>query len=154
MNVPAGITISRDGQQFGPYTLEQVNTYLQAGNLLPTDLAWNPETSAWLAVSTFPGVQLDGPLAPPPPPLRHPRNVFVLVLMGIIWWLVMTFFTFFLLCFLAGMVAGVLHPDNAQASGRAAGQMIGVYFGLPLLLLSLGLSIWLTIIGKLPGTRK
>jgi len=34
------IYINRDGQQFGPFTIEQVNEGLAAGQLLPTDFAF------------------------------------------------------------------------------------------------------------------
>ena len=39
------IHIQRDGQQMGPYPLEQVNEYLAQGTLLPTDPAWHED---WL----------------------------------------------------------------------------------------------------------
>ncbi len=61
---------------------------------------------------------------------------------------------FFIVCFFAGMVAGALHPDNAREAGREAGRVIGEVLGLPLFFISMGLSIWLTTIGKLPGTKK
>jgi len=32
------IHISREGQQFGPYTLEQIHEYLKTGQILLTDL--------------------------------------------------------------------------------------------------------------------
>ena len=34
------IHVMRDGQQFGPYTIEDINAYLAQGTLLPTDQAW------------------------------------------------------------------------------------------------------------------
>lgn len=143
----ATITISRGGQQYGPYTLEQVNGYLQTGNLLPTDLVWNGQT--WIPLSTLPGVA-----AAPPPPAPRERNVFLLVVMAIVWWIVMFIVIFFILAFFAGFIAGVMNPSNAREAGREAGQWIGIFFGLPVFFGTLGLSIWLTIIGKLPGTRK
>ena len=35
------IHISRDGEQFGPYTPEQVQEYLASGSLVATDMAWH-----------------------------------------------------------------------------------------------------------------
>jgi hypothetical protein len=61
------ITISREGQQFGPYTLEQVQQYLQSGNLVPTDLAWSGEGTTWVSLARVSGVQF----AAPPRPLRR-----------------------------------------------------------------------------------
>ena len=150
MSAPGEIMISRGGQQYGPYTLEQINGYLVSGNLLPADLAWDGQNSAWVSLVALPVVRFSAP----PPPVPRQRNVFLLLLMGFVWWLIFLIVPFFLVCFFAGLIAGILHPDNARDAGREAGRVIGGMLGLPLLVLSLGLSIWLTIIGKLPGTRK
>ncbi|MCE0498829.1 MAG: DUF4339 domain-containing protein [Methylacidiphilales bacterium] len=143
------ITISRDGQQYGPYTLEQVNGYLVTGNLVPSDLAWNAQTSVWVPLASLPGIQFTAP----PPPVPRQRNAVVLVLMAVVWWLAIFFFSFIVACFLAGMVVGIMHPGDLQA-GLEARRTIPSLLGLPLLFVTLGLSIWLTVIGKLPGTRK
>ena len=44
------IHISRDGQQFGPYSPDQVREYLSTGEILPTDLAWHEGAADWLPV--------------------------------------------------------------------------------------------------------
>lgn len=49
------IHISRDGQQFGPYSLEQVQEYLASGQLLPTDLAWYEGAADWVPVTGIAG---------------------------------------------------------------------------------------------------
>jgi len=54
------IHVMRDGQQFGPYTLEDLNAYLAQGSLLPTDQAWWEGASAWVPMDQVPGVQLPG----------------------------------------------------------------------------------------------
>ena len=54
------IHIDRQGQRFGPYSLEQVNQYLAAGNVLPTDIAWQDGMVDWVPVTAIPGV-----MAPP-----------------------------------------------------------------------------------------
>lgn len=43
--------ISREGQLYGPYTLEDLQRYLASGNVLPTDLAKSEEMPDWLPVS-------------------------------------------------------------------------------------------------------
>ena len=45
--------ISRNGQTYGPYTLEDLQRYVASGNILLTDLAKSdsPEPSDWVAVS-------------------------------------------------------------------------------------------------------
>jgi len=138
------IPINRDGQQYGPYTIDQVNEYLAAGNLLLTDQAWNAQTSAWVSLGSVPGIR-----ATPPPGVDN-RNIGLLILMFFVWWIVM----FFVTCFLIGLIGGIFFASQNAADAGAAGHTLGQYIGLPVLFVSLGLSIWLTIIGKLPGTRK
>ena len=43
--------ISREGQLYGPYTLEDLQRYLASGNILPTDLAKSEEMPDWVPVS-------------------------------------------------------------------------------------------------------
>ena len=57
------IHIQRDGEQFGPYTLEDLNTYLAQGTLLPTDLAWWDGAPGWVSMSEVPGVAIHGLVA-------------------------------------------------------------------------------------------
>ena len=42
------IHVMRDGQQFGPYTIEDINAYLAQGTLLPTDQAWYEGAANWM----------------------------------------------------------------------------------------------------------
>lgn len=50
------IHISRDGQQFGPYSLKEVNAYLADGSLLSTDIAWFEGAPEWVSITQVPGV--------------------------------------------------------------------------------------------------
>ena len=43
-------------QQFGPYTIEDINTYLAQGTLLPTDQAWYEGAANWMPITEVPGV--------------------------------------------------------------------------------------------------
>lgn len=52
------IHINRDGQDFGPYTLEQVNQYLQEGSIVPTDMAWHEGMPDWMPLPKVQGVQI------------------------------------------------------------------------------------------------
>lgn len=47
--------ISRGGQMYGPYTLEDLQRYVASGNVLPTDLAKSEEMTDWLPVSQILG---------------------------------------------------------------------------------------------------
>ena len=54
------IYISRDGEQNGPYSIEDVNTYLKDGTLLPTDLACQEGLDEWVPLDEiqFTGLEL------------------------------------------------------------------------------------------------
>ena len=54
------VHIQRDGQQFGPYTLEDLNAHLASGALLSTDYAWYEGAANWMAMSDVPGVIMPG----------------------------------------------------------------------------------------------
>lgn len=54
--------ISRNGQQYGPYTLEDIQRYVTSGNILLTDMAKSDEMADWVPVS-----QLVAPAQAPPP---------------------------------------------------------------------------------------
>ena len=45
--------ISRNGQQFGPYSLDDVRAQLASGTLLPTDLAWKEGAPDWQPLSSM-----------------------------------------------------------------------------------------------------
>ena len=51
------IHVSRDGEQFGPYTLEDANAYLAQGLLLPTDQAWYEGAPDWMPLPQVPGIR-------------------------------------------------------------------------------------------------
>ena len=55
------IHIHRDNQQFGPYTLEDLNQYLADGSLLPSDLAWYEGAQGWMHMHQVPGVVMPLP---------------------------------------------------------------------------------------------
>ena len=50
------IHIDRNGERFGPYSIEEINAYLAAGTLLPSDLAWKDGMTDWLPVHQISGV--------------------------------------------------------------------------------------------------
>jgi len=63
--------VSRNGQMYGPYTLEDLQRYVASGNVLPTDLAKSEEMTDWLPVAQI----LGGPAVAAPvyaPPTGYP----------------------------------------------------------------------------------
>ena len=48
------IHISRNNQQMGPYTYEEVQSHLAQGSLLPTDYAWHEGLKNWTQLSEIP----------------------------------------------------------------------------------------------------
>jgi hypothetical protein len=59
------ITIARGSEQFGPYTLEEVQGYLTSGHLAYSDLYWTEGMSEWRPLSEYFQVAL--PVAAPVP---------------------------------------------------------------------------------------
>jgi hypothetical protein len=57
--------VSRNGQNYGPYTLEDLQKYVSSGNVLPTDLAKSDEMPDWVPVSQVLGMAMP-PVAPAP----------------------------------------------------------------------------------------
>ena len=47
--------VSRNGQMYGPYTLDELRRYVATGNVLPTDLAKNDAMPEWLPVEQILG---------------------------------------------------------------------------------------------------
>lgn len=61
--------IQRGTDQFGPYTLEQVQTFLADGSLAENDLAWYEGLSEWQPISSlFEIERISHPTTPLPPP--------------------------------------------------------------------------------------
>jgi hypothetical protein len=50
------ITVNKDGQDLGPYSLEELQAELAAGNLSPEDHAWHEGCEDWICVSDVPGI--------------------------------------------------------------------------------------------------
>lgn len=67
MSTAVRITVRQSDQNYGPYSLEQVNSMLVAGRLAERDLAWVEGTPDWQTLGSIPGV------VRVPPPLREER---------------------------------------------------------------------------------
>jgi hypothetical protein len=63
--------VSRAGQQYGPYSLADLQRYVASGNILPTDMARSESMDQWLPVSQV----LSGGGTPAPQPPVQPAGV-------------------------------------------------------------------------------
>lgn len=73
------IHILRNGQTFGPYSLDQAREYLASGNLVRSDLAWHNATGKWVPLDQIEGVAPSGTTAELPvwvPPRRDATTIF------------------------------------------------------------------------------
>jgi hypothetical protein len=61
-------TISRNGEQFGPYSETDMRAHINSGHVLSDDLAWKEGMANWLPVSQIfsSGMQRNAVAAPPP----------------------------------------------------------------------------------------
>ncbi|MGD0796218.1 MAG: DUF4339 domain-containing protein [Acidobacteriaceae bacterium] len=48
--------VTRDGQNYGPYTIEDLRRYVASGNVLPSDMAKSDEMAEWAPVAQLLGV--------------------------------------------------------------------------------------------------
>ena len=58
------IRVNRGGQEIGPYTRETAVEYFSAGQLLPTDYAWNEATQAWAPLNQVLGLPVPPGMTP------------------------------------------------------------------------------------------
>jgi hypothetical protein len=65
-------TVSRNGQTYGPYSLEDLQRYVASGNILPSDMAKSDEMPNWLPVSQILGTQ--APIPPAAPAYSQPTG--------------------------------------------------------------------------------
>lgn len=71
MAVPGAQTlwyIARDGQQFGPLLIHEIQERFRSGQVLPTDYMWCAEVNKWILAGEVFG------MAPPPPPPVAPQR--------------------------------------------------------------------------------
>jgi hypothetical protein len=70
--------VSRNGQMYGPYTLEDLRRYVASGNILPTDMAKSEEMPDWLPVAQILGAagtaETGSPAAIPAPAYGAPST--------------------------------------------------------------------------------
>jgi GYF domain 2 len=66
--------VSRNGQMYGPYTLEDLQRYVASGNVLPTDLAKSEDMPEWLPVAQILGTAAVPTATIPVTPAPYPQQ--------------------------------------------------------------------------------
>jgi hypothetical protein len=64
--------IHRGGQQYGPYSVEELRQFVASGNILSSDMAWAQGMPAWVSVSQILGGAPAPAAAPAPAPAPAP----------------------------------------------------------------------------------
>jgi uncharacterized protein DUF4339 len=59
--------VTRNGQNYGPYTIEDLRRYVASGNVLPSDLAKSDEMAEWTPVAQILGAAAGGAGGQQPP---------------------------------------------------------------------------------------
>jgi hypothetical protein len=67
MDPDALYSITRAGQQYGPYPVDELKRGIAQGNIVGTDLVWTPGMPGWVPVSEL----VPGAALPPPPASAH-----------------------------------------------------------------------------------
>jgi hypothetical protein len=73
--------VSRNGQMYGPYTLEDLQRYVDSGNILPTDMAKSEDMPDWLPVAQIlaaartAGAAIPTPAYPDPSAYPQPAGI-------------------------------------------------------------------------------
>lgn len=62
------IYLTRNGQQNGPYSADDLNNMLESETITGDDLCWYEGCETWIPLSTFPGFAQPAAAVPPPPP--------------------------------------------------------------------------------------
>lgn len=68
------IYISRNGERHGPYSIDDINAYLNSGDLMALDLAWFNGINDWVPLHQVPGIVLPQRLPPPPVASKDVEN--------------------------------------------------------------------------------
>ena len=56
VSIPSHLLLHKNGQQHGPYPIEQVKAWIAAGQVQGTDQVWYEGASGWMTVASIPGL--------------------------------------------------------------------------------------------------
>jgi hypothetical protein len=113
------IHIHRNGQDFGPYSPEEMNRYLAEGSMSPRDMAFHKGLADWTPLAEIEGIIVPGAEERPPPAApanRSRKKLFAGAGVGI---LVTAIGTFCFLKFSGGHAGGDLRASLAGDGGAS-----------------------------------
>src|SRR5262245_45240963 len=123
-----------------------VKAVLKSPPLPSAEVSAQSESESPMATAQISHASVSAVVPPRPSgPFDSKRTVVKLIFLAIAWTLVFWVSSLFL----AGFLAGILNPKDPEVGRKFGESFGGVFF-----LIALGLSIWLTVAGKLPGTKK
>lgn len=67
--------VGKNGQQTGPFTLDQIKAKYASGEILPTDLVWKEGTADWKPASTFSELAAPEPTPAASPSFSGPSSI-------------------------------------------------------------------------------
>jgi membrane protease YdiL (CAAX protease family) len=112
---PFLIYINRDGETYGPYTLEGAKAYLSAGSLAMDDLGWHEKLEGWLPLSQIP--ELSAVARPPGLPWGPVKTVGLSLCILVAWFLSQSLVGFFY-----GLISSIKGIKHTHADYEALGQ--------------------------------
>lgn len=160
--------VARDGQQYGPYSSEQLAEEARAGRLVPTDRVWREGLKGWISASLvrglFPPIEAP-PIAVPPVRIhqagrevyRDAEGAFWFLDLGlkryitpwilrIIWWQFLAGFVWLVLSFVYGILRAIMWSiDGAQPVWVAIEMQVAAITSI----IAVGVVLWWVIMGLL-----
>jgi hypothetical protein len=61
------IFLHRNGQNYGPYSIDQLNSWIADGTIHPSDMAWHEGLPGWLPLTCLPGIHAPSTTTRQPP---------------------------------------------------------------------------------------
>ncbi|HUB65887.1 MAG TPA: DUF4339 domain-containing protein [Candidatus Methylacidiphilales bacterium] len=112
------IFITKNGQQLGPYTLEQIQAQAAAGVLRTDDWAWYEGITDWIPVNRLPGFSTSqpppyAPPIPPPTPSASPKRPIAVWIISIFYFITVPF-TLLSLALIPLMLSGTIPITDVQ----------------------------------------
>jgi len=109
--------LTQNGQQLGPYSTEQIQTFICQGLALPNDLVWAEGWPSWLPLSQVPGINIQsGAAARACPPMvdtgagSHPKGLNLICI-----WMHLSQFTAFITLLSGYVLPIVIWQTNKQS---------------------------------------